>query len=84
MLTKSKIDIIQFEYNIKSGETHSMLGDFYTYLEKMGYAIGPLRQEGVQFRKFDYTHNEFENGPNYIACLPGFKETLSVFDVKVS
>ncbi len=84
MLSQKKIDVVQFEYNIKSGETHSMLGDFYNYLEQRGYIIGPLRQKGVEFRKFDFMQNDFNNGPNYIACLPEFRERLSAFKTRNS
>lgn len=79
MLSEGRIDVIQFEYNIKSGETHSMLGDFYAYLEKRGYVIGVLRKDGVKFRAFEFVHNDFNSGPNYIACLPVLRDTLSVF-----
>ncbi len=79
MLAQGKVDVIQFEYNVKHSETHSMLGDYYDYLEKMGYLIGPLRQEGVWFRDFDFPDNSFENGPNYVACKPEFAEFLTIF-----
>ena len=79
MLSEGRIDVIQFEYNIKSGETHSMLGDFYDYLEQYDYCVGPLRQTGVQFRAFDFSHNSFESGPNYIACKPELRNALAVF-----
>ncbi|QDD00461.1 FkbM family methyltransferase [Candidatus Methylopumilus planktonicus] len=82
MLSKNKIDIIQFEYNIKSSETHSMLGDFYKYLLQYDYVIGPLRQDGVKFRDFEFTQNDFRSGPNYIACKPKLKTKLSSFTKK--
>ena len=79
MLSKSKVDIIQFEYNIKHSETRSMLGDFYRFLDLKGYIIGPIRQEGVKFESFNFHLNDFNNGPNYIACLPKFKTKLNSF-----
>ena len=79
MLSNQKVDVVQFEYNIKSGETHSMLGDFYTYFESKGYSVGVLRQNGVVFRPFNYTHNDFNLGPNYIACRPELKTMLATF-----
>jgi FkbM family methyltransferase len=78
-LSDQKIDVIQFEYNIKSGETHAMLGDFYAYLSTKGYVIGVLRESGVQFRDFEFKHNDFNSGPNYVACLPHLKNSLSQF-----
>ena len=35
--------------------------------------------EGVQFQEFDFKQNSFEYGPNYIACIPNIKESLSRF-----
>lgn len=77
MLSEGKIDVIQFEYNIKSSETHSMLGDFYAYLTARGYEIGVLRQHGVEFKTFNYVMNDFNLGPNYVACRPALKNLLS-------
>jgi FkbM family methyltransferase len=78
-LSQRKVDVIQFEYNIKSGETHAMLGDFYEFLRGKGYVIGVLRQSGVEFREFEFRHNDFNSGPNYVACLPKFQKALSEF-----
>jgi FkbM family methyltransferase len=79
MLTEGRVDIIQFEYNIKHSETHCMLGDFYNYLESKGYILGVLRQEGVAFRPFDFMMNDFNLGPNYIACRPELRGILAEF-----
>ena len=82
MLSQGCVDVVQFEYNVKHSETHSMLGDYYSYLEAKGYVIGPVRQEGVQFKVFDFIDNGFENGPNYAACKPDLKKYLNVFAKK--
>lgn len=79
MLSQANVDVIQFEYNIKCSETHSMLGDFYAYLEEKGYILGPLRQDGVVFRAFNFVHNDFESGPNYVACRPELRDILCMF-----
>lgn len=79
MLSDAKVDILQFEYNVKHSETRSMLGDYYDYLESKGYIIGPMRPEGVQFREFDFMHNDFKSGPNYVACRPEFRDVLVKF-----
>lgn len=78
LLTRKKIDVIQFEYNAKHSETHCMLGDFHRYLEDKGYAVGVMRQDGVKFNEFDFTMNNFESGPNYVACLPELQSLLSL------
>lgn len=79
IISHANVDVIQFEYNIKSGETHCMLKDFYDFLEPRGYILGPLRQTGVEFRNFNFLHNDFESGPNYVACRPEFVDILSAF-----
>lgn len=79
ILRDHAIDVIQFEYNVKHSETHSMLGDYYKFLTERGYHLGPLRQEGVKFSNFDFTMNDFNQGPNYIACLPEFVDVLKDF-----
>ena len=80
MIINKKVDIIQFEYNVKHSETHCMLGDFYTFLIGKGYIIGALRPEGVAFQDFDFMQNDFKSGPNYVACLPEFRDLLSRFN----
>jgi FkbM family methyltransferase len=79
MLSNGKIDIIQFEYNVKHSETHSMLGDFYRFLEEKDYVIGPIRQEGVMFEPFNFLLNDFNGGPNYVACRSQLKQYLLKF-----
>lgn len=79
MLSQGKVDIIQFEYNIKHSETHCMLGDFYAFLTSKGYIVGPIRPEGVNFKEFDFLMNDFNLGPNYVACRPEFRGLLSTF-----
>lgn len=79
MLTKGQIDIVQFEYNVKHGDTHAMMGDFYAYLESKGYILGPIRQEGVKFEPFEFQLNDFRLGPNYVACRPELRGFLSKF-----
>jgi FkbM family methyltransferase len=79
MINDHKIDIIQFEYNVKHGETHCMLGDFYRFLTERGYVLGPIRPDGVQFEDFNFLLNDFNRGPNYVACLPSLRQTLEKF-----
>ena len=79
MLSNGKIDIIQFEYNVKHSETKSMLGDYSKYLKEKGFHTGALRQEGVDFQDYNFFQNDFKTGPNYIACREDFREQLSNF-----
>ena len=79
MLSNGEIDIIQFEYNIRHGDLHILIKDFFEFLENHNYVLGPLRQEGVDFKEFTSRDNNFESGPNYVACLPKFQPLLASF-----
>ena len=79
MLSKGLIDVIQFEYGYTHADSYTLMRDFYNLLESYGYIIGALRKDGVKFKKFSYSDNDFKSGPNYIACLPKHEYQLSKF-----
>ena len=79
LMTKGAIDIIQFEYNHRHGDVHVAMRDFYEYLTSHNYQIGVLRQSGVEFKAFEPQDNNFERGPNFIACQQGLCGTLRYF-----
>lgn len=78
-LSGQLIDIIQFEYGYTHGDAYTLMRDFYVFLEGFGYKIGALRKEGVQFKEFSYAANDFNSGPNYVACLPKYVDQLRNF-----
>lgn len=67
MLKEKKIKVIQFEYGYATGDTHFLVKDFYSLLQKNGYIVGPLKSSGVFFSDFRYIFNDFNSGPNYVA-----------------
>lgn len=67
MLYHGKIRLVQFEYNRGAIESHFLLKDFYEFFGKLGYKVGKLTGDGVLFRSYHYSHEDF-GGPNYIAC----------------
>lgn len=79
MFAAQRIDVVQFEYGYTSADAHTSMRDFFEFFEHRGYALGPLRQRGVRFKTFEYTDNEYRSGPNYVACLPRFRQSLSAF-----
>ena len=79
MITRHKIDVIQFEYGYNNGDARALLRDFYELLEPSGYRIGRLTNSGVAFRNFDILMNNFESGPNYVAALPHYAQILTPF-----
>jgi FkbM family methyltransferase len=68
MLKEKKVTIIQFEYGYANVLTKDLLIDHYKYLEPMGYSIGLLTPEGVDFKTYGLLDENFQ-GPNYVAVL---------------
>ena len=79
LIRAKRIDIIQFEYTVKHSEIKCMLKDYFDLLVPNGYIIGPLRKRGVEFSAYDFTMNNFDQGPNYIACLEKYRKPLELF-----
>lgn len=79
LLLKKAIDIIQFEYGYAHGDAYTLMRDFFTFFEGYGYIVGPLRKEGVLFKSFSYSDNDFKSGPNYVASLPEYRTKISKF-----
>ena len=73
------VSVIQFEYGYSNGDSKTLMRDFYDLLEGKGYKVGKLRKNKVEFSDFVYHLNNFESGPNFIACHPDYVEKLSRF-----
>lgn len=67
MLSKNRITLIQFEYGYINGDSKFLMKDYFKLFEKYGYVITRLSRKGMKFKQFDYSMNNFESGPNYIA-----------------
>lgn len=65
-LRNKRIKIIQFEYGYINISTRTLLCDFYEFLGDMGYDLGKIYPRKVEFRKYDFKHEDFM-GPNYLA-----------------
>lgn len=79
LLQNHAIDIVQFEYGYTHADAKTLMKDFFEFFESNEYIVGRLSKKGVQFKTFSYADNDFKSGPNYIACLPKFKDTLQKF-----
>jgi FkbM family methyltransferase len=66
--SRSAIDLVQFEYGPLSLATRVLLSDFYDFFKQRGYVIGKLFPEGVAFKPFELSDEDFV-GPNFVACL---------------
>lgn len=67
-ISKGNIKLIQFEYGPMNIEAKTFLKDFYDYLEPMGYVIGKLFPDGVEFKTYHYLMEDF-HWANYVAVL---------------
>lgn len=76
LLENKQIDVIQFEYSASNLERKEIIRDFYNLLTPLGYIIGPMRPKGVRFVNYHTELNCSRSGPNYVACLPQYKEIL--------
>jgi FkbM family methyltransferase len=61
-----KIRVVQFEYGYINISTKKLLVDFYNFFETRGYIIGKIFPKTVEFRKYEFKHEDFI-GPNYLA-----------------
>lgn len=76
---QKKIDVVQFEYGYTHADAGIVMRNFFNFFQSRGYLIGRLVPKGVQFKDFEYTDNDFKSGPNYVACLPEFRNLLERF-----
>jgi FkbM family methyltransferase len=81
MLERQAIRAIQFEYGYVNIATRFLLKDFYDLLVPLGMVIGKIYPDHVDFRPYDYRHEDFL-GPNFLAVraaeLPLLSELRAV------
>lgn len=65
-IDKGKVKMIQFEYGYINITAKKLLIDFYNYFESKGYMLGKVFPKTVEFRKYEFKHEDFI-GPNFIA-----------------
>jgi FkbM family methyltransferase len=71
---------IQFEYGITSLSAKIMLRDFYDFLEPLGYSIGRLYRDGVEFKSYDHVEDEGHTMGNCVAVLTTEESGKALFD----
>ena len=74
-LVEGRVRMIQFEYGWMNAHTGATLKWFYGRLGPLGFRIGKLYPEGVAFKDYEYSDEDFL-GPNYVACLASWKEVI--------
>jgi FkbM family methyltransferase len=68
MLASGSIELIQFEYNHRWIASRHFLRDAFELLQPLGYRLGKITGEGIEF--YDKWHYELETWyeGNYLAC----------------
>lgn len=76
-LSSGRIDVIQFEYGKSSIITKFMLYDYYNFLTSLGYRLGKIYPNYVEFKDYNFTHEDFL-GPNYLAVRNERKDLIDL------
>lgn len=76
-IKKGKVKAIQFEYGYINITTKKLLIDFYNFFETNDYIVGKIFPKKVEFRKYDFIHEDFI-GPNFIAIKKSEKKLIDL------
>lgn len=76
-LKQGKVKMIQYEYGLVCILTKWMLIDSYRLLEPLGYKIGQLKRDHIEFRDYALIYENF-NGPDYVAVHENYWNELFV------
>lgn len=79
-LSRDAIGIIQFEYGTANILSRWQLRDFYELLSPLGYIIGQLRVDCIDFRQYNLTHENYgaDGSTYYIAVHQSRVDILNV------
>ena len=69
-LSEQRVRVVQFEYGQVNAFSRFLLRDFYELFDGYGYLVGKIYPHRVDFRRYDYIHEDFI-GPNYLAVRRG-------------
>lgn len=74
-LNAGAIGVVQFEYNEWNAISHTLLGDFYSYLEPLGYTLGRVHPTGLEYVPYSL---QIENwvGPAFVAIHESRSELI--------
>jgi len=79
MLNQSNIRLIQFEYGYANGDAKFLMKDFFNFFTNKNYIVAKLRNK-IRFKGWDYSFNDFNSGPNYIAIKKDDIEIKSILE----
>lgn len=76
-LKRGAIKVIQFEYGLANIIAEFLLKDFYQLLEPLGYSIGKIFPERVEFKAYSRIDENFI-GPNFLAVRKDEKDLIKL------
>jgi FkbM family methyltransferase len=77
LLSRSGVDVIQFEYSRLNIVRKFLLKDFYEELDQSQYVIGKLFPNHVAFKPYELVDETFM-GPNYVAVRRGRPDLIEL------
>lgn len=77
MLSRARIDVIQFEYGYVNIDTHFLLKDFYELFSQAKMVVGKIYPTYVDFRPYRYVDEDFY-GPNFLAVRSDRQDLLTI------
>jgi FkbM family methyltransferase len=81
MFAERRIRLVQFEYNTTNIVSKFLLRDAYDFFSKLGYRVGKLYPNYVEFRDYHYRQEDF-CGPNIVAVHKDDNELLELLSSK--
>jgi FkbM family methyltransferase len=76
-IKRKDIDVIQFEYGLANVLTRFLLIDFYALFVPMGYVLGKIYPNYIEFKDFALTDENFL-GPNYLAVRGDRRDLIEI------
>lgn len=80
-LSSGAVRVVQFEYNLWNIHSRVLLADFYELLDPLGYALGKVHPDGVDFRPYSTAYENWV-GPSCIAVRREHPELIDAIAVK--
>ena len=72
------IKVIQLEYGIFNIQSKDLLKDFYNYLEEMGFIVGKIFSQHIDFIPYHFTMENFHGG-NFLAINKRNKDIVNLY-----
>lgn len=80
-LSGAAVRVVQFEYNVWNIHSRVLLADFYDLLEPLGYRLGKVHPDGVDFRPYSTAYENWV-GPSCIAVHRDHPDHLQAIAVR--